>query len=41
MIDAYEETGIRGFVCRGFFTIGRYGVPASLIESASRARRCA
>lgn len=37
MIDAcyqgFAETGIRGFVCRGFMTTGdQYGVPAKLIE---------
>jgi 5-methylthioadenosine/S-adenosylhomocysteine deaminase len=34
VIDAYEETGMRGFVCRGFFSCGsEFGVPAGLIET--------
>jgi 5-methylthioadenosine/S-adenosylhomocysteine deaminase len=33
VIDAYEETGMRGFVCRGFISLGEeYGVPRKLIE---------
>ena len=33
VLEAYEETGMRGFVCRGFMTTGReFGVPAELIE---------
>ena len=38
VIDAYEETGIRGFVCRGFLTAGEeLGVPPGLIEQAAPA----
>lgn len=38
VIEAFEETGIRGFVCRGFMTTGQeYDVPASLIEEARAA----
>jgi 5-methylthioadenosine/S-adenosylhomocysteine deaminase len=38
VIEAYEKTGMRGFVCRGFFTSGaEYGVPAGLIESPETA----
>jgi len=34
VIDAYEATGMRGFVCRGFFNTGaEYGVPTALIET--------
>ena len=34
VIDAYEATGMRGFVCRGFFNTGAdYGVPTALIET--------
>ncbi|WP_297976844.1 amidohydrolase [uncultured Amaricoccus sp.] len=37
-IEAFEETGIRGFVCRGFMTCGEaYGVPGVLIETPSQA----
>lgn len=38
VVEAFEETGIRGFVCRGFMTTGlRHGVPAALIETAEQA----
>src|SRR6201982_2192404 len=38
VIDAYEATGMRGFVCRGFFSTGaEYGVPTALIETPERA----
>ncbi len=38
VIDAFEETGMRGFVCRGFFSDGaQYGVPPRLIETAEAA----
>jgi 5-methylthioadenosine/S-adenosylhomocysteine deaminase len=38
VIDAYEETGMRGFVCRGFLSDGvDYGVPPALIETAEAA----
>lgn len=38
VIRAFEETGLRGFVCRGFLSTGQdFGVPQSLIEDASAA----
>lgn len=38
VIDAYETTGMRGFVCRGFMSEGaEYGVPDALIEEPGRA----
>src|SRR6516225_1238164 len=38
VIDAYEATGMRGFVCRGFFSSGaEFGVPAGLIETPESA----
>ena len=38
VIDAYEATGMRGFVCRGFFNSGaEFGVPAGLIETPEMA----
>jgi 5-methylthioadenosine/S-adenosylhomocysteine deaminase len=38
VIDAYERTGMRGFVCRGFLSDGvAYGVPPGLIETAEAA----
>ncbi len=38
VIDAFEETGMRGFVCRGFFSDGaQYGVPPRLIETTEAA----
>ena len=38
VIDAYEQTGMRGFVCRGFLSDGvEYGVPPALIETAEAA----
>lgn len=38
VIRAFEETGIRGFVCRGFLSAGQeFGVPDSLIEDAGAA----
>ncbi len=31
--EAYDETGMRGFVCRGFVSLGEeYGVPRELVE---------
>ena len=37
-IEAFEETGIRGFVCRGFMTTGEaYDVPRQLIETPEQA----
>ena len=33
VVDAFQETGMRGFVCRGFLSDGvAYGVPEALIE---------
>ena len=33
VVDAFDETGMRGFVCRGFLSDGvAYGVPEPLIE---------
>jgi 5-methylthioadenosine/S-adenosylhomocysteine deaminase len=38
VIDAYEHTGMRGFVCRGFLSDGvHYGVPPELIETVDAA----
>src|SRR5260370_11800479 len=38
VIDAYEQTGMRGFVCRGFLSDGvEYGVPPAPIETADAA----
>jgi 5-methylthioadenosine/S-adenosylhomocysteine deaminase len=38
VIDAFEQTGIRGFVCRGFLNEGEeYGVPIELIENPQAA----
>jgi 5-methylthioadenosine/S-adenosylhomocysteine deaminase len=38
VIDAYEATGMRGFVGRGFLSDGvEYGVPAALIETPAAA----
>ncbi|MEX2693025.1 amidohydrolase family protein [Rhizobium mongolense] len=38
VVEAFEETGIRGFVCRGFMTTGQeYDVPAALIETPEKA----
>jgi 5-methylthioadenosine/S-adenosylhomocysteine deaminase len=38
VIDAYEETGMRGFVCRGFISAGaELGIPERLIESPGKA----
>lgn len=38
VIDAYETTGMRGFVCRGFLSDGvHYGVPEQLIETPQKA----
>ena len=36
--EAFDTTGIRGFVCRGFISDGvQYGVPAALIEQPTAA----
>ncbi len=38
VVDAYRETGMRGFVCRGFLSDGvQYGVPEKLIETPQQA----
>jgi len=38
VVDAYEVTGMRGFVCRGFLSDGvQYGVPEALIETPQAA----
>jgi len=38
VFDAYEVTGMRGFVCRGFLSNGaQYGVPEPLIETPQKA----
>jgi 5-methylthioadenosine/S-adenosylhomocysteine deaminase len=38
VVEAYEQTGMRGFVCRGFVSDGeQYGVPRALIEDPVQA----
>jgi 5-methylthioadenosine/S-adenosylhomocysteine deaminase len=38
IVKAYEQTGMRGFVCRGFLSTGEeYGVPHALIEEPENA----
>jgi 5-methylthioadenosine/S-adenosylhomocysteine deaminase len=38
VVEAYDATGMRGFVCRGFVSFGEeYGVPRELIEEPERA----
>jgi 5-methylthioadenosine/S-adenosylhomocysteine deaminase len=38
VVEAFEETGIRGYVCRGFLTAGKeHGIPAALIEKPEHA----
>jgi 5-methylthioadenosine/S-adenosylhomocysteine deaminase len=38
VVEAYEQTGMRGFVCRGFISDGeQYGVPRALIEEPEHA----
>ena len=33
VVEAFDETGMRGFVCRGFVSLGEeYGIPRELIE---------
>ena len=40
VVDAFEHSGMRGFVCRGFMTRGReFGVPGALIEDAEAVMR--
>jgi 5-methylthioadenosine/S-adenosylhomocysteine deaminase len=38
VVEAYDATGMRGFVCRGFVSFGEeYGVPRELIEEPEKA----
>jgi 5-methylthioadenosine/S-adenosylhomocysteine deaminase len=38
VVEAYDQTGMRGFVCRGFVSLGEeYGVPRELIEDPEHA----
>ena len=38
VVGAFEQTGMRGFVCRGFISLGEeYGVPRELIEEPEHA----
>jgi 5-methylthioadenosine/S-adenosylhomocysteine deaminase len=38
VFDAFEQVGMRGFVCRGFLSLGEeYGVPRELIEEPEHA----
>ena len=38
VVEAYQEAGMRGFVCRGFLTAGaELGIPMELIEPAAKA----
>jgi len=38
VVEAFEQTGMRGFVCRGFISTGeQYGVPRELIEEPEHA----
>jgi 5-methylthioadenosine/S-adenosylhomocysteine deaminase len=38
VVDAFEQTGMRGFACRGFVSLGEeYGVPRELIEEPEHA----
>jgi 5-methylthioadenosine/S-adenosylhomocysteine deaminase len=38
VVSAFEQTGLRGFVCRGFASMGEeYGTPPELIESPEKA----
>jgi len=38
VVEAFDETGMRGFVCRGFCSLGEeYGVPRKLIEKPEHA----
>ena len=39
VVNAFDATGMRGFVCRGFISDGvQYGVPAALLERPPSAR---
>jgi 5-methylthioadenosine/S-adenosylhomocysteine deaminase len=38
VVEAFDQTGMRGFVCRGFVSLGEeYGVPRELIEDPEHA----
>lgn len=38
VVEAFEQTGMRGFACRGFVSLGEeYGVPRELIEDPEHA----
>ena len=38
VVEAFDQTGMRGFVCRGFVSLGEeYGVPSELIEDPEHA----
>jgi 5-methylthioadenosine/S-adenosylhomocysteine deaminase len=38
VVEAFDQTGMRGFVCRGFASLGEeYGVPRELIEDPEHA----
>jgi len=38
VVEAFQQTGMRGFVCRGFVSFGEeYGVPKELIETPEHA----
>jgi 5-methylthioadenosine/S-adenosylhomocysteine deaminase len=38
VVEAFQQTGMRGFVCRGFASLGEeYGVPRELIEEPEQA----
>jgi 5-methylthioadenosine/S-adenosylhomocysteine deaminase len=38
VVEAFDQTGMRGFVCRGFVSLGEeYGVPPELIEEPEHA----
>lgn len=38
VVQAFDQTGMRGFVCRGFISLGEeYGIPPQLIEEPERA----
>jgi 5-methylthioadenosine/S-adenosylhomocysteine deaminase len=38
VVEAFDQTGMRGFVCRGFISFGEeYGVPRQLIEEPEHA----
>jgi len=38
VVEAFDQTGMRGFVCRGFVSLGEeYGIPPELIEDPEHA----